>query len=108
MGTSSRWSSHTGAGFRKGGWGIGAGVEVGGTMGPVFVFQYTRIALDGATREMAISPIRPTTLCSTRAMVDHRVGHSMGDWGASSWSLVKLVASREVTFVFVEIWSNSR
>lgn len=37
------WISQTGAGSRYGFWGTGAGVLVGGTIGPSFVFQWTRM-----------------------------------------------------------------
>lgn len=44
LGISCDWSSHTGAGSRNGGFGTGGSVEVGGIIGPVFVFQSTLIA----------------------------------------------------------------
>lgn len=44
LGISCDWSSHTGAGSRNGGFGTGGNVDVGGIIGPVFVFQSTLIA----------------------------------------------------------------
>lgn len=45
LGISCDWSSHTGAGSRNGGFGTGGNVDVGGIIGPVFVFQSTLIAI---------------------------------------------------------------
>lgn len=44
LGMSLDWSSQTAAGSRNGGCGIGATVDVGGTIGPWLVFQSTLIA----------------------------------------------------------------
>lgn len=43
LGTSSAWSSHTGAGSLNGGCGTGRCVDVGGMIGPVFVLKSTFI-----------------------------------------------------------------
>lgn len=45
------WSSQTGAGSRNGGCGTGAGVDVGGTIGPWLVFQSTRMASEPLARQ---------------------------------------------------------
>lgn len=48
-------SSHTGAGSLNGGTGLTVVLRVGGTMGPVFVFHSTRIAVQALAKQVTVT-----------------------------------------------------
>ena len=57
LGISLLWFSHTGAGSLNGGWGTGWTVGIGGTIGPLLVFQSTRIAVVSDASETRKHPM---------------------------------------------------